>query len=158
MSQDLNILSPEEFVDEIVWIVCTAERAMPAYFTSNGDRKQSFCVDYDDIEEKDEYRMAAQAYNGIFNHIKPEDNITYDQTIMIMICGEDLMIASYIVEKRGRSYLMAEIGKEIITRDIRSWPKEFNASEIFKSKPALKWFEYCMDYGTQVAQDNSAPK
>lgn len=47
-----------EITDEsllaVLRIVFNSERAMPAKFTSNGDRTQSFCVEYDDLTAEDE--------------------------------------------------------------------------------------------------------
>lgn len=72
---------------EVLNVVNSSNRRAPAHFTSNGQRTQSFCVDFD-ISEKDEYEMASEAW---YQAKEPS----------IVKTGEDVMLASYVAVKLG---------------------------------------------------------
>jgi len=148
---DFEILSATDFVKAVVNLVWSADRAMPAHFTSNGKRTQSFCIDFDDIDSKDEYQMASVAYNEIGDFIKPEDNLTQEQHVAVLRCGEDIMISSYIAQKLNRPETIKDIVIGITEMSTTSWPENFEVSTAFGIKDVKKWFKYCMEYGVTVS-------
>jgi len=152
MRPDHKAMPSEAFITAIVALVWNAKREMPAHFTSNGNRTQSFCVDFYDIDPEDEYQMASASWYWVSQYMGPVNTITEEQLITIIRCGEDLMIASYITEKLKRSVLIDAISKELIEESSKAWPKELSIPEVFASKSAKKWFSYCEEYGAQVAQ------
>lgn len=150
-ASDLTSLSDDEFTRTVLSLVWNVERAMPAVFTSNDDRKQSFCVDFDGIDEKDEYQMASASWHWVSQYIDAGDTFTHSQLMTTVRCGEDLMIASYIVQKLGRPKLINEVCTVLIGDNKESWPKEYDTPTLFATKSAKQWFAYCQEYGAQVA-------
>ena len=55
-------MQQNDFVQKVLDIISSSDRKMPAHFTSNGNRTQSFCIDFD-ISETDEYEMASEAWS-----------------------------------------------------------------------------------------------
>ena len=52
-----------EFLQKAFDIVISSTRPMPAYFTGNGEREKSFCVNFD-IKYEDEYEMAFEVWQN----------------------------------------------------------------------------------------------
>lgn len=142
----------EELANTVTNLVWKCARQMPAHFCSNGDRLQSFCVDFDDIDAGDEYQMASASYVWVGEHIKPEDNLTESQYLTIVRCGEDLMISSYIIKKLGRIEILEKVVTELTDKNKGCWPDDFEIPRIFETESAKSWFDFCKSYGVQVAQ------
>ncbi len=151
-SQIFESLSPDELENKVLALVWNAKRPMPAVFTSNGDRKQSFCIDYEDIDPKDEYQMASASWHWVSQYMDASDEVTHEQLMMIVRCGEDLMIASYITQRLGRAELIREICSKLTQDNQESWPEDMLAPKVFTSKSAMQWFTFCQEYGIQVAK------
>lgn len=142
-------ISKEIAVSAIVNLVWNSKRTMPAHFTSNGKRTQSFCVDFDDIDEKDEYQMASVAYYEVGNYVKSKDNLTKEQFIAVIKCGEDVMISAYIAKKLNSIENIKDIAVGLIEMNKKSWPKKLDIPKVFDKKSVKEWFDYCEKYGRQ---------
>ena len=95
-------------VEQALQIVFSSTRPMPAYFTSNGERKQSFCVEFDQLTEADERAMASEAW-GAPNSAFPNSSIPREIFYDIIRIGEDVMLGSFIVTKLKDKSLAPEI-------------------------------------------------
>ena len=142
-------ISKEVVVGTIINLVWNSKRTMPAHFTSNGIRTQSFCVDFDDIDEKDEYQMASVAYYEVGNYVKPEDNLTKEQYMAFIKCGEDVMISVYIAKKLNQTENIKDIAVSLIEMNKKSWPEKLDISKVFDKKSVKEWFGYCEKYGRE---------
>jgi hypothetical protein len=147
-AKDFEKLPKTDFKVAIGNLVWSANRTMPAYFTSSGEKSKSFCVDFDDIDTKDEYQMASIAYVEVNHYIKPKDNLTTEQLLSVIKCGEDVMISSYIVQKLDKPEIIKNIVAELTEMNKTSWPENFEVTKIFNNKSVKKWFNYCQEYGS----------
>jgi len=115
------------FIKKVLEILDKTERTLPAHFTDNNDRTQSFCIDYP-IPEKDEYEMASMAWSMCPS---PKE---------IIRTGEDLMLASYITTKEKRPELLEKI-TQIINGDIAEENRtKFN-----------EYLQFCVESGRDKA-------
>jgi hypothetical protein len=149
--EDLTAGSPSKLVKTIVNLIWSSERSMPAHLTQNGDRTQSFCVDFEDMSAEDEYQMASVAWYEVDEHINPQDDITMQQRATMIRCGEDILIASYIVQKIQRTEIMNEVVEALIEMNTSSWPDNIDVPKVFATESAESWFTYCRKYGMEIA-------
>jgi len=156
--EGIKNLSKNDFVETIFNLIRSSKRGMPAHFTSNGERTQSFCIDFDGIDVKDEYQMASVAYIEVSDYVKTEDNLTKEQYMTVVRCGEDIMISSYISQKLGRTDLIDTIVNKIIKEISQSWPVELKVSEVYKLQSVKKWFKHCQEYGIETAKKSLISK
>jgi len=145
-------MSNSDLIPALVNLVWESTRNMPAHFTSTEERTQSFCVNFEDIDPKDEYQMASESYIGVGECIRPEDNITPKQYMAIVRCGEDIMIGSYITEKLKKGEYLEEIVSGLTQMNRDRWSEELAIPKVFKTQQAKNWFNFCKTYGVQVAQ------
>lgn len=144
-------MSDSDLIPAIVNLVWESTRKMPAHFTSTEERTQSFCVNFEDIDPKDEYQMASVSYIEVGEYIKPEDNITPKQYMAIVRCGEDIMIGSYITERLKKSNNLDEIVSELTQLNRDRWSEELDIPKVFATQSAIGWFNYCKMYGVRVS-------
>lgn len=119
---NLTASQPNDIIQTVLDILNSSERKMPAHFTSNGKRTQSFCVDFD-ISETDEYAMASEVW---YQAKDPS----------IIKIGEDIMLAAFIAVKLGGEELIPQLYQSII---------ETCSEELFKEHK--DYFEHCADFG-----------
>lgn len=142
-------------VDEIVEIVLNSVRPMPAHFTDNGERTQSFCVDFF-IDARHEYQMASVAWEEALNAANKTAK-EYNQDINlvpIIKIGEDLMVGAYILEKKDSS---KQIGNliDMLMQENKEWSHK---EELINSPPVREYFEYCWKYGLKMAREEVEEK
>ncbi len=117
----------EDVATKVLYIINKSDRKMPAHFTSNGEKTQSFCVDFD-INETDEYEMASEAWASLS---KRSDIKT----------GEDIMLASYIATKLNGEDCIPQLYDNII---------ESNATNITNNNSG--YLQHCMIFGQNRAK------
>jgi hypothetical protein len=141
---------------DIINFVWSCERAMPAHFTSINERTQTFALNSDLIDINDDYEMASVCWYSI-NDIITDKEVTKDQNKMMVLlrCGEDLMVSSYLTEKLGKHEYLEEIFNGLIKMNSESWPPEMDVPELFNNSSAIKWFNYCREFGMKIALKNS---
>ena len=122
MKSNTTSLSPNDLLQEVLNIVNSSTRKIPAHFTSNGNRTQSFCVDFD-ISETDEYAMASEAWST-----------TPDPSIIKI--GEDIMLAAFIAIKLGGQQDIPELYEIIIGK---------SSEEL--SDNHKQYLDHCLDFG-----------
>ncbi len=126
----------EDKVMKVMDIVLSSTRPMPAHFTTNGDRKQSFCVDFD-ISPDDEYNMASFAW------IKGTDNAN------VIKLGEDVIVGSYILKKLKGEHRVLELTNKFIevnSRSLTIYPEELSSTEV------RTYIQACQEFGLEKAQ------
>ncbi len=143
-------LPSPKLIEAICNLVFTDNRAMPAHYTSNGGT-QSFCVDFDGIQEDDEYQMASVAFYQVHDYMEDADNLSDSDRAMIIRCGEDLMISSYILHTLERVEVLEEVIEWLTQANLEGWPVEEGAERVFGTESARKWFAFCVEYGGEVA-------
>ncbi|MDP3980718.1 MAG: hypothetical protein Q8Q33_04820, partial [Chlamydiota bacterium] len=122
-----RLYNSENLVTKVLYIINNSGRKMPAHFTSNGDRTQSFCVDFD-INEADEYAMASKAWQS-----------STDQSVTKT--GEDIMLASYMVTKLEGDIHIPQLYESIVRASITEITNDHK-----------RYFQHCMGFGKQLAK------
>ncbi|MDA3840762.1 MAG: hypothetical protein PF572_06800 [Patescibacteria group bacterium] len=54
-----------EILRKTLHLVYTARRKMPAHYTSEGERIQTFCIDFEPLSAEIDYEMPAEAWGSI---------------------------------------------------------------------------------------------
>lgn len=135
-------------LEQVIKLVLSSKRKMPAHFTSNGERAQSFCVDFDQLTEDDEYEMASQAWGNLPN-IPPK--YKHVELISCLKIGEDIMIASYIASKLHHKKLVDSMKRQLIEKNIELFSSD-SAKELALSKEMSGYFNFCSQFGLQRAE------
>lgn len=120
----------ENKIKEILEILKTSKREMPAHFTSSGDRTQTFLIDFD-IPADDEYEMASYAWY-------------YTSSQEVVLVGEDLMLSAYIASVLKQPEVIDELKTSIIEKN----------KEIIKNTDGEnKYFDKCVEFGIEMAKN-----
>ena len=137
-------------IEQTLNIIFSSSRRMPAHVSSNGDRTQSFCLDFDLLTKEDDEDMAAQSWGSIDNFIdNPLPGIEYR---LIVKCGEENMIGSYVLTKLGGEDRLNEL-QQIINEDFDENSNSFhpNIKSLFTRENVIRYLNYCRDYGYRKA-------
>lgn len=129
---------------KVLKIVFNSERAMPAKFTSNGDRTQSFCVEYDGLTADDEYQLASEVYVNLWYFVGkiPKDQITEVEATCMLKIGEDIVIGAFILQRTDEYASFADLRQEIIEENKNRWDQPLNHVTII---PLIQnFFDYCL--------------
>lgn len=138
----------DKILSNTLHIIHSSQRAMPAHFTSNGDRMQSFCVDYEPLSAEDEYEMASEAWGSVSDYMVDENGLSASQSSLILRCGEDIMLGAYILTKEGRPDLVEEYMEIVITDTLEEYKDMIKRAEPVLQMPASRdYFRYCADFG-----------
>ena len=146
----------ENIIQKVINTVLNSKRPMPAQFTSNGNRMESFCVDFPSLTADDESNMAGQAYHAIdsFNY---ECKSGTERSLLVKI-GEDIMIGSYIINKLGNTKLSYTLCNELVEENKKIFKntQEMNIDVGFMIDESIKrYFEYCLLFGQSVALESN---
>lgn len=137
-----------EITDEsllaVLRIVFNSERAMPAKFTSNGERTQSFCVEYDDLTAEDEYQLASEIYKSLWEFVGRlcKDQITESQATCMLKIGEDIAVGAFILQRTNEYASFADLRQEIIEENLNLWDQPLD--QVVKLPPIQNFFDYCL--------------
>ncbi len=136
-----------QILKEVIDKVLSSRRVMPAHFTTFNNRKQTFLVDFEQMDPDDEYEMASQAWNnlpGIFSE--------RDSHICLKI-GEDMMLASFIATKLGHVELVDDLKKQLTFINIGrlSFYLQPVIKKIVNNKKMIDYFNYCLRFGIERA-------
>lgn len=124
----LTSVQPNDLMRTVLDIVYSSKRKMPAHFTSNEKRTQSFCLDFD-ISEVDEYEMSSESWSTA-----PDPSI--------IKTGEDIMLAAYIAVKLGGEKYIPQLQQKII---------ENEPQETVDLNKYIEYFQHCAEYGKNRA-------
>jgi len=132
-------------------IIFSSERSMPAHFSSNGERTQSFCVDFEPLSAEDDYEMASDVWHA-YTELPRDPAMTDLESYLILRCGEDIMLGAYVITKLGGEKLIDEMKGYVIDDTIESFSDKVDrAQEVLSTEAARGYFEYCSKTGFELA-------
>lgn len=135
-----------------VWdIVYSSGRKMPAHYTSNGDRTQSFCIDFESLTRDDDTDMAGEAWYSIDQYLSNQPEIPKHQSMAVIICGENVMVGAYIITKLGSKRLAESLTDALVANTIKSFPTLKNLDIVFALPYVKDYFTHCIKYGENIA-------
>lgn len=128
----------------VLKIVFNSMRAMPAKFTSNGDRTQSFCVEYDDLTADDEYQLASEIYATLWEFVGkiPKDQISEAEATCMLKIGEDIAIGSFILQRTDEYASFTDLRQEIVEENLNRWDQPLD--RVAKIPIVQNFFDYCL--------------
>jgi len=137
----------DDIISQVLELVLSSERPMPAHFTSGNGRNQTFLIDFDDMTAGDEYEMASYAWHGIPVGLSESD---------VQVClkiAEDVMVGSYIAVKEGIADKIDLLKKEIVEANLNCLSKaeKQTINDTLASKEARNYIDFCADFGTSTA-------
>jgi len=121
-----NWLKREHILD----IVFSSNRKMPAHQNSRGDRKQTFGIDSEYINGKDDYEMASQAFNSKDRFLRTLPNLTSRQLDILLKVGEDCMLAGYFKQKMYKDLDKTILINAVIKENINLWENYLNNEDL----------------------------
>lgn len=132
-------------------IIYTFDRSMPAHFTSDKGRSQTFMVDYD-IPENDEYEMASESFNALAQILQSDLDLGKWYSAYVKV-GEDIMIGSFILTKENKPDLINDLRTEIINNALEDFSEKVEGfTEIIKNPLVIKYLDHCAEFATQRAK------
>ncbi len=138
-------------------IIFSSERPMPAHFSHNEDRNQSFCINFEPLNKEDDETMSAQVWGVIGDYINNENplpmRIDQKKFNVILRCAENLMIGAYVITKLGGENFLAELKEKVITNTIESNKfTENKVVQVLSLEKIKEYFDYCLTYGKERAK------
>ncbi|MEI7765658.1 MAG: hypothetical protein WCI93_03695 [bacterium] len=139
-------------------LVYSSKRMMPAHFCSDGDRNQTFFIDFKDLTKEDDHIMASESWGHLgdksfgnyeingFTEDQKEQQIHTE-----LICGENIMVGSFILTKLGGEKLLDELEKQILKDSLSDFSEVSKIEEILRTERAKNYFKYCKDFGHHCA-------
>ena len=136
-------------ISQVLNLVLSSERPMPAHFTSGNDRTKTFLIDFDGLTEDDEYEMASQAWHNIPAGLSESD------TSVCLKIAEDVMVGSYIAVKEGIADKIDLLKGELIRANISSLSdsKKHSISDILETREVRNYIDDCADFATNRASN-----
>jgi len=137
-----------EIVEKVLKIIISSTRPMPAYFTRNGDREKSFCVDFD-IHKDDEYEMASEVFHSVADYT--EKGIGETLFTVRTKFAEDIMLGSYIITFLDHPEFIDDLNNKLINYNIESFSTIDRVEEMASTLTTKKYFEHCSQFGGELA-------
>ena len=145
-----------EKIEQTLNIIFGSSRRMPAHFTSNEDRTQSFCIDFDPLTKDDDETMAAQSWGSAKDYII-DSSLSSMEYNLIMKCGEENMIGSYVLVKLGGENELDKLQQAINENFIKNMSSfHSDIKSLFAREDATKYFNYCCSYGCKKALEKNS--
>ncbi len=138
----------QDIINSVVNLVFSSKRQMPAHFCSFGNRKQSFGIDFDELNAHDDYEIASQAWSGLSEYIK--NNISSIKRAYIVKLGEDTMLAAYITTKLSHSELVSSVTQAIQKINLELIDKK--VENINKISGVKEYLDFCQSHGSNLAE------
>lgn len=148
---DIDNIDP--IVAEALDLVFSSTRPMPAHFTSNGDRTQSFCIDFEPLNATADHELASEAWFSQDRFITEKSKLTEDEGRLALLCGEDLMLGAFIITKLGKPELSNEVRGWIIQGAVeRLHTQSRDIEKFFQNKDVIAHLDHCEKSGREIAQ------
>jgi len=144
---------------DIIDLVFSSERAMPARYISNGDGTMSFCVEIDELTADDESAMASfpwSAINEYYSKLTEEQQKLVSFHIVLKQ-SEDIMIGAFANQVRFDSEIdTKELIAAIIEENLDILKEnDVEVSDNFRaviySEPIQAFYKECYEYAKQRA-------
>ncbi|MFA6537664.1 MAG: hypothetical protein WCT18_04700 [Patescibacteria group bacterium] len=144
----------QQILEKTLDLVYSSTRAMPAHFTSNGDRSQSFCIDFELLDADADYNMASSAYNfPNIDLVSEKISLSPEQLTAVIKCGENVMVGAFIISKLGGKIMIEEMKKNIIENSINTFDSRVkNLENIFSSDAVQFYLNHCVEYAFCVSE------
>lgn len=133
-------------------IVYSSTRTKPAHYSSNGERTQSFCVDFPPLTAEDDFAMADSVMSYMVT--TPKEGVSEERVSLVLKCGEDIMLGSYVIAKQGHPELTNEVARALLfTHDFNfRKPSRWQSKDpLFFEKWTKPYFAFCEEFGRHVA-------
>lgn len=139
-------------IRETLRLVFSSTRSMPARFMSNGDRTQSFCIDFEPLDEKADLAMASESWGSVGNFLDVQNRgtevLSDSQMNLVIRCGEDIMVGAFILTKLNGVTLMKEMRMAVIDDTIKAFGEKIeNLASILGGEQVVKYLDHCANYG-----------
>ena len=147
----------DEILTKTLQIVSSSTRSMPAHFSSNGTRTQSFCIDFEALNAEDDYNMASHIYTSMSDFISKKSAIpTKMHGDAIIKCAEDIMIGSFIITTLGRKDLIETMKDIIINNTVETLKSKIdNLRGTLSQEEVVNYFNHCAEFGKKTAENSS---
>lgn len=143
----------DEILNKTLELIRSSERVMPAHFSSNGDRTQSFCIDFEPLTPADDIALAAQAWGCMPSFVEQGMPTNEERFYSVLHCGEDIMVGAFIITKLGGEHLIPHMVEQIINYDIETFSTIPRLPEYLSHDLAKEYFDYCADFGKKRASE-----
>lgn len=138
-----------ETLREILRIVYSSQRRMPAVYTSLGDRKKTFCIEFNDLSADDDYEMASEAHAATDMLPKELSAIHFN---IIHKVGEDVMLGSFVATKLGHQDMVDEVVRIVIDNAIEDYHNEIQSNPELLQEPLTdSYIQHCAQFGITTA-------
>lgn len=146
-----------DILNETLHLVFSSTRPMPAHFTSNGNRKQSFCIDFKLLSEEIDYEMASESWYSIDSFLgianRGVEVLSKSQLNAVIKCGEDLMVGAFIITKLDGVLFINEMKQQIINNALENFGETIeDISKVLSGKQVNKYFDHCIEFGKKQAK------
>jgi|GEM_PF-1329254 hypothetical protein len=149
----MDISSLDPIIVKALDLVYSSTRSMPAHFTSNDDRKQTFLVEFDPLTVDADHELASEAWYGTDKFFTIETGLSRSETNLAVICGEDVILGSFIVTKLGKSELTKDVKEVIIKSAIDKLHTQSSDINVFFNKlEVISYLDYCEKRGREIAE------
>lgn len=142
------ILSKE--LKQVLALLASSNRAMPANFNFSMGRNKSFGIDSDLISETDDYEMASEVIQKAGETFSEKDDFE-----IALIIGEDLMIASFLLTKLAKKPNYNELAEVIFSENSNAFSSDKDkelAKTLRESDKGIMYFKYCIEFGRERAK------
>ena len=136
-----------DILKEVLHLVFSSTRPMPAYYTSDYDEKtgkyskpKDFCVNFSDITPTDEYELASFVW-----HELPVSDLYNEAEHLIsslLIIAEDVVLGSFIISRLGYETSLFDLMKCIIEERLSLFGDKGYKSDILLSDKNIREYIY----------------
>ncbi len=135
----------EEALTKTLELVFSSQRPMPARFCGS-----SFQIETDLLPETDEYEMAGISWLWFYEFVLKE-HPDERKNMFAVLCAEDVMLGAYFITKLGADYLVDEMKKAVISRNVSQTKRD--APEALISPAYIEeYMDACLKYGASRAK------
>jgi hypothetical protein len=135
---------------EVLKIIRSAKRPMPAHFNGDG----SFLIDPALFRKDDEPTMAHEAWGSVNQYAANLKHLTKAEFGFLVRIGEDVMLTAYLLSRRGHGELAEKVTQVIIAD--RLWETEasdtLDIRKLEGDDSATAYLQHCMEFGRHRAR------
>jgi hypothetical protein len=141
-----------EILEKTLNLVYSSKRRMPAHFNCWKERTQSFGIDFEPLNIEADYNMASEVYNSSFSEL-PDTKIKLSESERdaVRVCGENIMVGTFILAKLGGNNMIGEMRKIIIDTAISNFESQIkNIKNVLSFDAVSEFFDHCIEYSLSV--------
>lgn len=151
-----NSLSDPMLIEKILDLVFSSKRTMPAHFYSQGNRKQTFGINFDPLDADTDYEMANTAHNISSMFYSAIPDLNKEEHSALLKYGEDIMLGAFIVCSIDKKDMSKDLQEEIIKENTNLFEDRIpeRIPELLKNSNVSHAFDYYRYVGEQFAEGN----